>query len=63
MRLPLSYYAPSGAIFAPRIKQAAMIWLAQPTLSSAALEQTVEDDNVILAKSVIISREMADIRM
>ena len=50
-------------IFAPRIKQAAMIWLAQPTLSASALEQAVEDDNVILAKSVIISREMADIRL
>ena len=50
-------------IFAPHIKQSAMKSLSQPALSASALEHTVDDDNVILAKSVILSRDMADIRL
>ncbi|GAK53901.1 heptose adenosyltransferase [Candidatus Moduliflexus flocculans] len=50
-------------IFAPHIKQSAMKSLSQLALSASALEQTVDDDNVILAKSVILSRDMADIRL
>jgi len=50
-------------IFAPHIKQSAMKWLEQPMFSSAALERAVDDDDVILAKSVILSRDMADIRL
>ncbi len=50
-------------ILASRIRQAAMTWLPQSTLSASALEQAVDDDDVILSKSVIISRDMADIRL
>lgn len=50
-------------IFAPHIKQSAMKSLSQPTLSASALERTVDEDDVMLAKSVIISHDMADIRL